>query len=44
MVCLNKRWTLELFCFKRVAKSLSIAVNIFLIITDKIQFISLFNP
>ena len=29
MVCLNKRWTLELFCFKRVAKSLSKAVNIF---------------
>ena len=29
MVCLNKRRTLEVFCFKRVAKTLSIAVNIF---------------
>ena len=29
MVCLNKRRTLEVFCFKRAAKSLSIAVNIF---------------
>ena len=29
MVCLNKRRTIALFCFKRAAKSLSMAVNIF---------------